>query len=50
MGNLEADQGYLEVLSEDHGQAFARREPSIVRAEPHKYLKDHSIPIYSGSS
>lgn len=44
-GVLEAEQGYLEVLSEDYRQASARRDPSIVKAELHRYLKDHSIPI-----
>ena len=41
-GVLEAEQGYLEVLSEDYRQASARRDPSIVKAELHRYLKDHS--------
>lgn len=42
---LETERGYLEALSEDYRQASARRDPSIVKAELHKYLKDHSITI-----
>lgn len=44
-GVLETEQGYLEELAGEYRQALARRDPSIVRPELHRHLKEHSIPI-----
>lgn len=44
-GVLEVEQENLEEMAQEYRQALARRDPSIVKAELHRHLKDRSIPI-----
>ena len=43
--HLEVMGDEIEMMREDYRNAFARRDPSIVRAELHVFLKANHIPI-----